>query len=211
MCDEVPAPKEAQAHLAGIRLHVGDELLHVAGRHGGAHRQHQRPAAAHRDGGEVLEQVVGHLREGVRVLRHGRGGRIEQGVAVRQRARHLACGQHGAGAGLVVDDHAGAQHLAELLRHDARLRIGAAAGREAHHDADRLAAAHRKVLRQRQGRHAQEGRRAERRAECAAGAAGFLHRCLRLECSSYIGLENHKNPYRLGNTPKKCLFQVFCV
>jgi hypothetical protein len=61
------------------------------------------------------------------------------GVAVGRRLRHLP-GGHGAGrAWPVLDHHRLAEKLGHARREDARHHVGAAAGREAHDHADRLA------------------------------------------------------------------------
>ena len=65
-------------------------------------------------------------------------GAIRKVVAVGRGADDLGRGDVAAGAGFVVDDDRLPQRLGELLRHDARHHVGAAAGREAHDDADRL-------------------------------------------------------------------------
>ena len=60
------------------------------------------------------------------------------GVAVGRRLGDLLGGDQSAGAGPVLDHEALAGRLGELLRDHARRDVGAAAGREADHDLDRM-------------------------------------------------------------------------
>jgi hypothetical protein len=59
-------------------------------------------------------------------------------VAVGRRGGDLLRGDVAAGAGAVLDDDGLPDVLGELLRNDARRRVGAAAGREAHGERDRM-------------------------------------------------------------------------
>ena len=85
---------------------------------------------------EILHRVVG-LR-----LDHRRGHRVagrdhQRAVAVLRALGDDVAGDGAAGAGLVLDHDALAEHFAERLGDDARGDIGAAAGAEADHHVDR--------------------------------------------------------------------------
>ena len=61
----------------------------------------------------------------------------QRGVAVLRTFRDDVARDGAAGAGLVLDDDALAEHLGQRIGDHARRNIGAAAGAEADHDADR--------------------------------------------------------------------------
>ena len=61
----------------------------------------------------------------------------DQRIAVRRRARHRLVGDRGAAARAVLDDDRRSLVLGDVLAEEPRQDVGAAAGRERHHDADR--------------------------------------------------------------------------
>src|SRR5258706_3448557 len=83
--------------------------------------------------------------------------RHEQVAAVARLLRDVLGGQHAGHAGLALDDDLLAPDSGELLRDHARQRVGAAAGREADHDAHRAVGP---LLRE----HVREAQRGGRRA-----------------------------------------------
>ncbi len=130
----------AVADLARMRLGVGDEFGEGLGREVGRGRQEE-----HRHVGEprhdlhVLAVVDLHLLgEQDRGQPVGRDIADHQRVAVGPRARHFLDRDDPGGAGLVLDHHALAERLAQLLGEQPRHHVGQAAGRIGHDDLDRL-------------------------------------------------------------------------
>jgi hypothetical protein len=70
--------------------------------------------------------------------RHHPGGTHEHGVAVGRLAHDVFAREPAAAAGLVLDHHRLAQKLTDLVAHESREDVVAAAGRISHHEADRL-------------------------------------------------------------------------
>ena len=120
----------AVVHRAGLGLGERDQFLCAVRLHRRVHHQHRRAAAQHHDRGEVL-RTVGQLAE----VRVGRDGRIrcdEQGKPIGRRARHRLGADGAVAARAVVDDDGLTDLLGQSLRHDARHRVGDAAGRGRH-------------------------------------------------------------------------------
>ena len=130
-----PAAAEAVARVG--RGGLGQVLQRGRAGLGVGHDQHRRHAQQ-RHMGELLDRVVGLLGHGERADRQRRAVRQHQRVAVGRGAHHVLPAQRAAGAGLVVDDHRGAQRLAQRLGDDARDDVAGAAGGEGDDDADRL-------------------------------------------------------------------------
>ena len=125
----------------GPRLGLGqrDQLLHVARRHLAVDRQRHGHAGRHRHADEGRAEVIAGL------VGHGGVDRMaahrahQQRVAVGSRLGHVLRADLAAGAGLVLDHHALAQIVAQVLGVDARGGVGGAAGREGHDHAHGLA------------------------------------------------------------------------
>ena len=127
--------QEAHAHLARPRLgvlhHVGEGLVRPVGMAGDGERR-----AADQHHVEQVRILVGKVgREGrtqdVAVERH------HPGLAVGQRLGHVRRADRPGRARLAVDHRRPAGVVAHLGGQQARHRIGRAAGREGHDDADR--------------------------------------------------------------------------
>ena len=116
-------------HLAGIGLDVSDQLFVVAGGHRGINRDGERRTRDNADGDEILDSVVGGIRNDgwienlrARVAKQDR-------VAVRRGPRDLAGANHAAGAAPVFDHH-GAKQRRHLVRPHATDNVANAAGGE---------------------------------------------------------------------------------
>ena len=119
----------APVHLARMRLHVGDEFLHVPVGHRRMRHHHGRALAHLRDRREVAVHVIGQvLVEGRCNREAGRNG--QQRVAIGPGLHHQRRAERGACARLEVDDEGLAQRLGELLVVEPRLHVAAAAGSE---------------------------------------------------------------------------------
>jgi hypothetical protein len=92
----------------------------------------------------------------------------QQRVAVRLRIGHSGGADVGRGAGPVDDDEALAHGFAQPLDENARDQVGAAAGRERHHDLDRAAG----ILLRLRGREEQRGEE-EKNASHRAAIANY--------------------------------------
>ncbi len=125
-------------HLAGIGLHVGDELGGGVDRHlAGIDRDYLRHQRHHGDRLEVLLEIV------VEVLVDRRRDRVVDGADEEDGAVGLHLGSLGgahraACPALVVDDDLAAELLTDLRRQWPRKDIGAAAGRKRIDPGDRL-------------------------------------------------------------------------
>ena len=94
-------------------------------------REHEGRMPQHRYRGEILDRIVGE-RPDARRHRVSAGVGEAERVAVGIRVGDLAAADAAAAADAVFDDERLAQALNELLRHQPRDGIGAAAGRERH-------------------------------------------------------------------------------
>ena len=83
-------------------------------------------------------RAVGPLAVKQRRYHLGAGRAHQQRIAVRGRLQHALAGHDATGAGPVVDHEWLAQYQCQTLRHHAREHVGAAPGRKAHHDTDRV-------------------------------------------------------------------------
>ena len=122
---------------ARARARLLDEFLERARLQRGMHDQHQHVGGELGDRREVLDGVVGEVVHQARVDDMVRGVE-QQRVAVRRRARHDGRADVAAGPAAVLDHHGLAPALRELLAEDAAEGIGRSAGRERHHQLDRL-------------------------------------------------------------------------
>ena len=129
--------ERAEGVLAGVGLHHGGELAHVARRELGLHREHQVGQADLGDGLEVLQRVVGDLGEQRRVLDVGGDGH-EQRLAVGRGAGDLLAADHAAGAGAVLDNDGLAPELGELAGEQPAGEVGGAARGKGHDHPDGL-------------------------------------------------------------------------
>ncbi len=116
--------------------------------HAGALVYHQHIGKVHpaRDWRQVLERIVGQLHQ---MRRDGqRPDRAEQQhAAIGRAARHQLVSDIAAGTAAVVDDDRLTEVVRQFLGDQSRGGIGGAAGGEAHHQSDRLAAGDRLRLR----------------------------------------------------------------
>ena len=161
---------------------MGDQLRNAARRHGRVHHEQARAECDQRDGGEVAHDVEGQVavERGVGGVRAH--GRHHQGVAVGGAAGHVLGGDVAGGAGAVLHHHGLAQPGGDALRHHAGGGVGAAARREADHEADRAVGtpggAGRRWLRAGGGRgnerHGGEQRKEARGASWAASSLRAL-------------------------------------
>jgi hypothetical protein len=116
-------------HLIGIRLGVGDELLHRADRKVLAHDQHQRCFQKQADAREIPGRVVGRLLVERLVLGLRSHGAEQEGVAIGLGLRDPVGAVHAAGATDILDDHGLSQDFAHPLRKQpCRHVVGAARG-----------------------------------------------------------------------------------
>src|SRR5262249_50694972 len=121
------------------------------------------------------------------IARMRAGGGEKEGVAVRCRVRGGRRREIAAGARLVLDDDRLAERARELVGDDARLRVGAAAGRKRHDDAQRMA---RPVLcahgAERRGQNEERGEEADEGHACGPGRQGgyFIMRAAPLTTSA---------------------------
>jgi hypothetical protein len=161
--------------LAGLGLHLGDELLH--GLHVddlGVDRQHVRDVVDRCDRGEVGLDVEGHLPVERGIDRVRARGAEQQRVAVRPGARdEVRCDVAG-GAWLVVDQHGGAEQARERLLDQPAHDVDARPGGEGHHDRDRPTAREVGGLRTGEARRGERDgcERDERAAQAVRGERG---------------------------------------
>ena len=136
--DRRAVARRREIELAGIRLRVGDELLHRVHRQRRIDHEHVGNAGDQDDRREILDVVVRHLRVQARVDRVRAHGAHFQRVAVGRGLGDQLRADVAAGAGPVVDDDRLAPCVGELLRDGAGEDVGGAARRERHDEADRL-------------------------------------------------------------------------
>jgi hypothetical protein len=77
--------------------------------------QHEGQVAGSRDRGEILDRIVAHVLQQIRICRMRRVGGDEQRVAIRRSTRDEARRDRAVGARLVFDHRADAERRAELL------------------------------------------------------------------------------------------------
>ena len=114
------------------------------------HDEHVRRGRDARHRSEIAHEIVLEVRIEAHADRIG-DGHQEQRIAVGRRFRRDLGPDGRSGAAAIVDDDLLPERFGELRRHDARHRVGAAAGRERDDEADRL---HRVGLGVRGRRHA---------------------------------------------------------
>ena len=128
--------------------------------HGRMHHEDDRRPAEQGDVAEILDRVIADIRiDGRRDDMRGDPRHAER-VAVGGGAGHLRRAEHAAGAGPVLDHELLLERFRELLGGDPPERVGAAARRVGHDDADRL---RRPVLRA--GASGPQRERAKRRGD----------------------------------------------
>ena len=123
--------------FAGILLHECDQFLDRIGGNFRIDHQHEWQVAGARDRREILDGIVVHGLEQIRIGRMRRVRSHEQRVAIGGRAGNEAGSDRAIGSGLVVDDRGRIQRSAELLGDQARRGVGAAAGSEGQDQGDR--------------------------------------------------------------------------
>ena len=122
--------------LAGVLLGQRDQFFNRIGRNFRIDHQHEGQVAGPRDRREILDRIVAHGLQQIRIGRMCRVRRHKQRVAVRRRAGDVTRRDRAVGAGLVVDNHADPERGAEFLRDDPRRGVGAATGGERQHQRD---------------------------------------------------------------------------
>ncbi len=134
ICSEEPGPPLAKDEFAGLGARRGDQVGQcLVGRRGLHHQHHRRRGEiAHRR--EILRRVVVAALER-RIDDEGTRDQ-EQHAAVGVGALHHFGADDGAGARPVLDHHARAVLVADLLAHQAGEDVGPAAGRVRHDDPD---------------------------------------------------------------------------
>ena len=129
------------AAVAVIQTRVGFHVRQQLGQraHGKIGMDQQQVGDLHgeRDRLEVLQRVVSDRAEEMRIDRERPGIAHQQRVAIGRRLGHEGRADTAAGAGLVLDDEGLPERGAQPLGDRARIEVGAAAGRERHHDGDR--------------------------------------------------------------------------
>ena len=126
-----------EGELAGIRLGVGDKLLHRLHRHRGVHGDRDRLGGDLGDRGEIalhVELNVFHHQ----VQGNHRVGDEKQRVAVGRGARRLHRADGTAAAAAIVDHDLLAEGARQFFRDGACGDVGRAARREGHDEAHRL-------------------------------------------------------------------------
>ena len=103
----------------------------------GMHDQHVGDREVDRQQDQVLVRIVARALVEAHVVDQQPLRHDAERVAVRRRARELGHGDGAAGSGLVVDHHALAERLAELLAVQAAADVAGGAGRVGHDQADR--------------------------------------------------------------------------
>src|SRR6266571_2791022 len=114
--------------LAGVRSRERDQLADVRGPDFQVGGDDVGRGGDERHRGELRDVLFGERRGRAHEERVAVGGRLRHGVRADMAAR----------AGLVLDEHLLLPNFGELRRHEARERVGAAAGRKGHDDAHRL-------------------------------------------------------------------------
>ena len=189
----------AERERAGLRPRVVDQLAHRLHRQRGVDDEDVRHLRDQRHRHEVLLRVVRDLRVQARVDRVRAHRAHQQRVAVAGRLGDEVRADAAARAGAVVDDDRLAPRLLQLLRDAAAHDVERPAGRERHHEADRLgriglrggrrrADRARRRQRQQQALHESSGRKERGRksrsassaCSVARGALGLLERLLAL-------------------------------
>jgi len=146
--------------LAGILFRQRDQLGYRIRRNFRIDHQHEGQVAGARDRGKILDRIVAHVLEQIRIGRMRRIGRHEQRVAVGRGAGHVTRRDRTIGAGLVVDHGVDAERRAEFLADQARRGVGAAAGCERQHQRDvAVRVAGLRESRRRQHEYQRHGRR----------------------------------------------------
>ena len=118
---------------AGALHQVGQRLV----RGFTADHDRQRRPHRHHDGYEIPERIVGKRLLQRRQQAVGGGVDVQQRVAIRRGALDAFGRQNAAGAALVLDDQCLSQIIAHPVSHEARRRIGDAAGRGRNDHLDR--------------------------------------------------------------------------
>ena len=126
----------AVIRLVGIGLGPSHQFLHVFDRMIRRHHQHQRERRDHVERDETLGRMIGKIGIDRGGDRHLPGGGDQHRVAVGRLMRDVFGGNPPAGARLVLDDGRGAGVLLELVHHQAREDVVAAAGGKADDKAD---------------------------------------------------------------------------
>ena len=155
----------------GLRLGLGDQLLHRADLGIGVRHQQQRRGGQHGDGREVLVgfEAVFLQQGGVDELGHAEK---QQRVAVSRRAGHKVQAQHAGGSRAVFHHQRLLPVFRSNLREDATGKVGAGTGGGGNDPANVFVGVGSCTLRQRQA--GCEGRK--RRGACQQGRTA-VHRC----------------------------------
>jgi hypothetical protein len=122
--------------LARFLLGQRDQLGHRIRRNLGIDHQHEGQIAGPRDRREVLDRIVSHVLQQIRICRMRRIRRHEQRVAVRRGSGDITRRERAISARLIFDHDADAEGCAEFLRNDPCRGVGAAAGGERQHQRD---------------------------------------------------------------------------
>ncbi len=138
-----PVPAIAM-EFVGVGARVLEHILRRLGFKAGVREQEGGRFADQGNRREIFHSVIRHLGG---VNRRARMKHIHQHqrVAISSRLGHVFRANHPARAAFVIHHHALLEHLAQLVCNQAPRAIGATAGREGHHNLDRLA---RKLLRE---------------------------------------------------------------
>ena len=132
---EAAASGVAEAHVAGVRPRVREQLAHVLPRRVGLHGERDRLAG---ERGHARERGVVELHVAGVVGGADAVGVPHQRVAVGRLALHVRIAERAAGAGAVDDGHGLAEVAAGQLGELAREEIGRAAGAKEHRQLERL-------------------------------------------------------------------------
>ena len=129
-------PDIADADLAGIGLHPGDQLLQVRGREILARGDHQRVARQQRDRLEIAAQIIGQRID--RAVDDVRAVvAVAQRIAVGRRLHRAFDAGHARLAGDILDHDRLAERLAHALGERAREAVRRTAGEIGHDHRDR--------------------------------------------------------------------------
>ena len=126
-----------ESEFAGLFFGERHQFIHGGCRYAGAHHQQLRRVGDETDDRQIACYVIGQFFVQRRVYRESAGRAEQQGVTVRRGLDRGFNGNRAAGAGAVVDDHAFAPEVGELLREHAADQVGRAARRERHQHAHR--------------------------------------------------------------------------
>src|SRR5262249_45107431 len=197
----------AIVELAGTGLGARDQLFHSLRSILGADVQERRVLGRERDRGEILERIIRQVAGGGGVEHHGDGHHGGQGVAGGRHFGGARGRDRGIGAGLVLDYHRLAPHLAHALAEHADEDVGRPARGKRHDDADRaigIADAVRSSLgsRARDREHADEACETGTRADSAVSsqAEDEAHDVLRLCCP----LQSYFIPVSFTTADQRC-------